>query len=137
MKKIKVEVPVFERVQTGVNLEDRFITSDGKEFASLEQAKDHEAIFVRMNHRTPRYPEVEAILTFHSLNDFLLYEERYLYNYEREGYLFDPESLVYPGTYVLIDYSDYADDDAYPTYLLGCITLDEYKLRVQEMLSKL
>jgi hypothetical protein len=135
MKKIKVEVPVFERVQTGVNLEERFVTSDGKEFTSLEQAEQHEAIFVRMNHRTPRFPEVEAILSFHSLNDFLLYEQRYLYNYEREGYLFDPEALVYPGTYVLIDYSDYAD--AYPTYLLGCITLDEYKARVQETLSKL
>jgi hypothetical protein len=135
MKKIIIEEPIYEKVQTGVRKIEKWQTSDGEIHDTKESAMRHEFYEIKLNRKRFYIPELEdaTVLNLTCKEDLEKYEEDYIDNeYKIKEY--DKDNLQYPNTYVFyeIDESDDNDYYSYPEYHVYCLPLDEFK----EMLIK-
>lgn len=134
MKKIIIEEPIYEKVQTGVRKIEKWQTSDGEIFDDEKWASQHEFYDIKLNKRGFYIPELEdvTVLDLTCKEDLEKYEKDYCYDVSHFKY--NKDDLVFPNTYVLYQIDESEDDDmySYPIWSLYCVTLDKFK----EMLIK-
>jgi len=139
MRKIQVTIPVFKEVQVSEEYEDRWITSDGKEFGKEETAIVHERIKVEMKERLPLFPEVEAILDVKSIDDIEFYIKHSFSRFNAGEIVFNLEQKMLPGRVVFYRVEKEINENKELRFetKLYCAGIDEYKKIMKDILEKL
>ncbi len=142
MQKKIIEEPIYERVQTGVNKKEVYITSDGKEFDNEKSAEYHEYYYCKLNRRGTKFDGSATIVNLYSIEDLERYEKDNTYSVDKFDY--DKSILSFPNTYVFVEDDVYDNDstdiDEYANsheLHLKIYTLDEYKNYIIDLLNDL
>lgn len=141
MEKKIVEVPKFETIQTGVDVKEVWVTSDGRQFDYQKDAESHEFYHCKIRLRGIETLPVDNILIvdLENIGDLYKFEARYTYNEQLKEY--DPSAFKFPNTFVYYErYTcegcDSYDGSEYDTHLY-CVTLEEYKKMLLECIENL
>lgn len=137
MKKIIIEEPIYEKVQTGMRKIEKWQTSDGEIFDNEQWALQHEFYNIKLNKRGFYIPELEdvTVLDLTCEADLEKYENDFIDSDMVKEY--DKNQFQYPNTYVFYTLDESKEDDnyykyPYSEYHVYCLPLDKFK----EMLIK-
>lgn len=138
MRKEIIEVDKLEYIVTGKQDTEVWITSDGRQFDTEDEAEEHEFFWrVHWKNVNPNMHHSPITLEVQSIDELMRYKEMYLYSYQ---VITDLTKLNFPNKFVVYDEhigcdcqpendqdTDYCYCSDEDTHVTKIVTLDEYK----------